>query len=86
MNGNCTEFTSKYKSRQIHSDEEEKEHSHYLGMMARINYSLTTNLVDKLVYDLAVTNKKDFLEKMGQRKKQDISGERAFCRNMWNFP
>lgn len=46
--------------RQIFSDEEETELSYYLGIMSRMNNGLTTNLVDKLAYNLVVKNKKDY--------------------------
>lgn len=69
LKGNSTDFTSNYKSRQIFSDEEEKELSHYLGIMARMNHGLTTNLVDKLAYDLAVKNNKEYPKKWDEEKK-----------------
>lgn len=59
--GESTTLSSSYNIKQVFTAEEEAELAKYLDIMAaRMNHGLTTNLIDKLAYDLAVKNGENY--------------------------
>ena len=69
--GMTTDFVPTYNVKQVFNEEEEEELSKYLEVMALMNHGLTTKLVTKLAYDLAMKNNKKFPENWNKEKSAD---------------
>lgn len=78
QSGNETSFSSSYKNSQIFSVQEEEELAKYLELMARMNHGLTTKLIDRLAYDLAVKNKKKYPETWDRDKRAGYFWRQGF--------
>lgn len=76
--GGTSNFISEYNKKQVFTDLEEEELAKYLEIMARMNHGLTTTLIDKLAYELAVKNKKDYPKVWDEEKKAGYFWRRGF--------
>lgn len=73
-----TEFQPSYKANQVFSVEEENELSQYLDVMARMNHGLTTKMIARLAYDLAVKNNKRYPESWDKEKQAGYFWRQGF--------
>lgn len=76
--GESTTLSSSYNVKQAFTAEEEAELAKYLDIMAWMNHGLTTNLIDKLAYDLAVKNGKNYPKVWDKDKKAGYFWRRGF--------
>lgn len=73
-----TDFQPSYRPNQVFSAEEENELAKYLETMARMNHGLTTKMISKLAYDLAVKNNKKYPESWDQEKRAGYYWRQGF--------
>lgn len=68
QNNECTNFKPSYSPNQVFSPQEETELCKYLEHMARMNHGLTTKMMSKLAYDLAIKNNKTYPKSWDKEK------------------